>query len=71
MDRLVIAGLEQICSEMSCSKKTLYKWIRQRQFPAFKLDGIWRCRPKDVDVWLERQRRTATSRGSGRRSVPR
>lgn len=52
-NKLVITGLDNIASETGCSKKTLYKWIRQRSFPAFKMDGIWRAMPKDIECWFE------------------
>lgn len=61
MGKLVITGLENIAEEVGCSKKTLYKWIREKDFPAFKMDGVWRVLPRDVEVWLAIQR-GATSR---------
>lgn len=61
MSKLVIAGLENIADEVGCSKKTLYKWIRERDFPAFKMDGVWRVLPRDVELWLAIQR-NATAR---------
>jgi transposase-like protein len=56
MAKLVMAGLETISREMGCSRKTLYKWIRHRGFPAFKMDGVWRALPREVEVWLQEQR---------------
>jgi predicted DNA-binding transcriptional regulator AlpA len=58
MSRIVIAGLANIAGELGCSKKTLYKWIRSKGFPAFKLDGIWRVMPRDAEEWLSLQRAT-------------
>lgn len=51
--KIVIAGLENIANEIGCSKKTLYKWIRQRRFPAFKMDGVWRAMRKDIEAWFD------------------
>lgn len=51
--KIVIAGLENIANEIGCSKKTLYKWIRQRKFPAFKMDGVWRAMRKDIEAWFD------------------
>ncbi len=56
MSRMVIAGLDTIARELGCSKKTLYKWIREKAFPAFKMDGVWRVLPRDVEAWLSEQR---------------
>lgn len=58
MSKIVIAGLENIAVELGCSKKTLYKWIRSKGFPAFKLGGIWRVMPRDAEEWLSVQRAT-------------
>lgn len=59
MGKIVIAGLENMAQEMGCSKKTVYKWIRERDFPAFKLDGVWRVMPRDIEAWLAAQRAEA------------
>ncbi len=56
MPRLVLAGLETMAQEMGCSKKTLYRWIKERDFPAFKMDGVWRALPREVEEWLVEQR---------------
>jgi excisionase family DNA binding protein len=56
MRKLVITGLENIAQELGCSKKTLYKWIREKEFPAFKMDGVWRVMPPDAELWLRVQR---------------
>ncbi len=63
MGKIVIAGLENMATELGCSKKTLYKWIRQRQFPAFKMDGVWRAMPKDIEVWFDGMRQSADQTG--------
>lgn len=63
MSRIVIAGLDNIAQEMGCSKKTLYKWIKARGFPAFKMDGVWRALPKEMEEWTRRQRDSAAREG--------
>lgn len=56
MDRVVIAGLDNIAQAMGCSRKTLYKWIRNKGFPAFKMDGTWRAMPHELRDWTAAQR---------------
>lgn len=56
MNKMVIAGLDNIADQVGCSRKTLYKWINQKNFPAFKMDGIWRVLPRDAEKWLSDQR---------------
>ncbi len=59
MDKLVLAGLDCIAETLGCSKRTLCKWIQVRHFPAFKLDGVWRAMPADIEAWLQQQRAQA------------
>ncbi len=67
MGKLVISGLDNIAGEMGCSKKTLYKWIRERNFPAFKMDRVWRVLPRDAELWLAIQRGSCVA---ARQSAP-
>ncbi|MFW5490133.1 MAG: helix-turn-helix domain-containing protein [Desulfovibrio sp.] len=60
MSKMVIAGLDNIAEQLGCSRKTLYKWINSKDFPAFKMDGIWRVLPRDAEQWLSRQRMAQT-----------
>ena len=69
MSKIVIAGLDNIAVEMGCSKKTLYKWIKAKDFPAFKMDGVWRALPREMEGWLVWQRDGA--RGGPRRFAER
>lgn len=59
MQPLVLAGLENIAETMGCSKKTLCKWIKLKKFPAFKMDGVWRAMPRDIETWLAERRAEA------------
>lgn len=59
MQPLVLAGLDNIAEVMGCSKKTLCKWIQHKHFPAFKMDGVWRAMPKDIEHWLALRRADA------------
>ena len=63
MARIVIAGLDNISEALGCSKKTLYKWIKEKNFPAFKMDGVWRTLPKEIEGWFEEQRSLARRKG--------
>jgi len=59
MHPLVYAGLENIAEAMGCSRKTLCKWIKEKEFPAFQMDGVWRAQPRDIQDWLDRRRAEA------------
>lgn len=60
--KLVYTGLGQIGQACGASKKTLYKWIDRRGFPAFKLDGHWRATPAAILEWMDQQRAEARAR---------
>lgn len=48
-------GMKMIAVECGCSQRTLRRWIRQENFPAFKKDGVYRAIEDDVVVWLRNQ----------------
>ncbi len=54
--KLCLAGLDTIAGAVGCSRKTLYKWIRNKGFPAFKMDEVWRALPREIEEWLWQQR---------------
>ncbi len=56
MTKIVLTGLDTIAEALGCSKKTLYKWIREKEFPAFKMDRVWRAMPGEIQEWLKNQR---------------
>lgn len=55
-EKVVITGLASIAEFVGTSKKTLYRWIVQEGFPAFKKDGAWRVLPSDVEDWFREQK---------------
>lgn len=65
MRPFVFAGLEPMAEALGCSRKTLYRWIQDRGFPAFKMDGVWRALPGEVETWLAEQRARAAAEGGG------
>lgn len=50
--KIVYVGLGQIAKACGCSPKIALLWIREKQFPAAKIDGKWRAVPQDVVEWL-------------------
>lgn len=46
-----LIGMLQICGYVNFSESTVLEWIRNYQFPACKLKGIWISEQSLVDAW--------------------
>lgn len=51
MKRNRMIGMKEICLHMSRSDATILAWIREMDFPAFKIGGIWEADLSDVEQW--------------------
>jgi excisionase family DNA binding protein len=53
---------EETCRYLKISPRTLYRYLRGRQIPAFKLGKEWRFVRSDLEQWVrDRTRATLTS----------
>ncbi len=41
---------------LNVSRKTLYRWIRARKIPAYRISGQYRFRREEIDRWMGRSR---------------
>lgn len=50
-----VIAVEQACRFLGIHRNTLYKLIRAREVPAFRLarGGRWKFRRSDLEQWLE------------------
>lgn len=46
-----LTGMKEICGYVSRSEATVLAWIRDEDFPAKKIDGIWESHTKMIDDW--------------------
>lgn len=46
-----LTGMKDICRYVSRSESTVIGWIRDEDFPAKKIDGIWEAHTAMVDAW--------------------
>ena len=46
-----LTGMKEICKYVSRSEATVLNWIRDEEFPAKKLDGIWESHTAKIDDW--------------------
>ena len=48
-----VMTLQQVADYLHCHYTTIYRLLRKRAIPGFRLGGDWRFRRSDVDKWIE------------------
>ena len=46
--------LEQVAEFLNVDKLTIYRFLAQKQPPAFKVGNQWRFKRKMIEAWLRR-----------------
>jgi hypothetical protein len=54
-----LSGMKQIRDYFNRSEATILQLIRQDEFPARKIAGIWESDTEEIDTWRKRQIRGA------------
>ena len=49
---------EETCQYLKITPRTLYRYLRNRQIPAFKLGKEWRFVRSDLEQWILDRTRT-------------
>jgi len=47
-----IMTAEETCRYLKITQRTLYRYLRSRQIPAFKLGKEWRFVRSDLEQWI-------------------
>lgn len=55
MGNNVLSGRKQISSYVRRSWDTVMIWVRERGFPAVKINGVWESDPELIDQWRQEQ----------------
>ena len=54
-----VLTVKEACAYLKISRATIYRMIKRRQFPAFRLTGglagDWRINLEDLERWLQRK----------------
>lgn len=51
----------ETCRYLKITQRTLYRYLRSRQIPAFKLGKEWRFVRSDLEQWIRDRTRTSLS----------
>ncbi len=52
-----VMKLKDVAALLKVSDKTVYSLAQTGGLPAFKVRGQWRFSRKDIDAWIEQQKR--------------
>ena len=44
--------VDEICSYLSVTNETVYKWIKQRNMPGHRVGRRWMFKRNEVDIWV-------------------
>jgi excisionase family DNA binding protein len=53
-----VLKLKDIAALLRVGEKTVYSMAQSGELPAFKVRGQWRFSRKDIDLWIEQQKRS-------------
>jgi hypothetical protein len=62
--RIVYRGAKEICGAVGVPWKEIGRYVREKDFPAFKVNGsgTWIALPEDLLEWVRNQRDIAKKR---------
>ena len=63
MGRDEVLKLKDVVALLKVSEKTIYSMAQAGELPAFKVRGQWRFSRKDLDAWIEEQKRVSQDLG--------
>jgi excisionase family DNA binding protein len=56
-----ILTLEELAEYLKVSPWTIYRFVRERNLPSYKIGGQWRFRKEQVDAWIDRSGRNVSA----------
>ena len=58
-----VLRLREVADLLKVGEKTVYSMAQTGELPAFKVRGQWRFSRKDIDAWIEEQKKTTQDFG--------
>lgn len=65
-----ILTITELSEWLKVAEKTLYSHAQKGIIPGFRIGSAWRFRRRDIENWVEEQRRLTDESTSKRRSTP-
>ena len=57
-----ILTITDVAEYLKVAERTLYRLVAAKKIPAFKVGGTWRFSKTEIDIWIKRQSRDASSK---------
>ena len=52
-----VLTLKEVAALLKIAERTAYMMVQRGDLPGFKVGGQWRFKRKDIDAWMEAQKR--------------
>jgi len=52
-----VLTLQEVAGFLKIAERTAYMMVQRGDLPGFKVGGQWRFKRKDIDAWMEAQKR--------------
>ena len=59
MDSLPAMTVREVAGYLNVDAKTVYRLVKRRELPGFKVAGTWRFKKDDIDRWIEDRKATS------------
>ena len=47
---------KQVAERLNCKTSCIYDWTKEGKIPAFKLNGLLRFDPREIEAWISQRR---------------
>ncbi len=54
--------ITEVAEYLKVAERTLYRLVAAKKIPAFKVGGTWRFSKTEIEQWIKRQSRDASSK---------
>lgn len=51
-----VLTVREVAALLRVDEKTVYRLVKKRELPGFKVAGAWRFKRVDLDAWIEQQK---------------
>jgi len=65
-----ILTLQEVANYLKVDKKTVYRMVKSRQLPAFKVRNQWRFKKNAIDKWIEFNNISVTNSANDKVEIP-